>query len=1226
MPDDHAGRRARARSTTSPKAEKKYRLGLSLMAQQRFEEAARTFEAAIRHAPKDPVLWLNLAQAHRKQGRPEAAEAAARKAVRLDPSNELARRFLADALARQGRPDQAAQALAAAVGDADSVDALIEAGDALIQARQYTEALQKFMEAAARKPAFVPAHIGMGIAFARLGAPQAASECYRTAVALDRSHVRAWASLVHESMHACCWKSLAEDLKQLRAAMANGAAHQVEPFVLLSFPQFSAAEHRRCAQAFAATQLADIRPLPSVDRAQRGKGRLRIGYLSNDFYEHATSYLLAHVLELHDRGRFEIFLYSYGPDDRSPMRRRIEAAAERFVEMREMSARAMAERIRADAIDILVDLKGYTFGSRPEVLAWRAAPVQASFLGYPGTLGTPVVDYLITDPIVTPPEAAADYDEKFAYLPDCYQPNDRKRPIGTPMSRAECGLPERGFVFCCFNNTYKITPQMFDIWCRLLAQVEGSVLWLLDANLQAKDTLRAEARARGVDPARLIFAPTLPLAQHLARLANADLVLDTLPYNAHTTASDALWAGVPVVTCPGETFASRVAASLLHAAELSELVAASLEEYASIALRLAQEPSALAARRDKLRSRRSTCALFDSERYARNLEALYERMFERWRSGRPADHLPPEQRGPIRAVICDVTGGENTGVEAPHVRSERRAPAATTSPGSPDDRELVKLRTALSLRPYDASLQTAYESALRLRREAARPGAIGLIITCEKYFERALRLHAKLSALNALPLWLVVGRGANVPAHADLVQVDAPDDYESLPKKVRAAFVHAYERHGCAVFKIDDDLQITDGTRFVDDVRALIGGAVDYAGFEVGSPDHDRTWHWNKCRDAALNRMPYGKRYRGTWANGPFYYLSAAALRAFALATLRFPSEIDGELYEDKFIGDTLRAEGIRLAPLPAGAAGVAADNLPPAPLATPAAPPPARMTSPWAVQRLAHACPAESEDRPLKVAVVTPYYKEDRALLERCIKSVRAQSYETTHILVADGLPQNWIDETGVRHVRLDHPHADFGDTPRAIGGLLAVSEGFDAVCFLDADNWLDEQHVAICVATALANHAADYVVARRRLVRVDGSVLPVAPTEDNDGHIDTSCLFLLRGAFHTIARWATMPRPLACIGDRVFTATMRLEGLRAVRTGQVTVNYLCTWATFFRLAGEDPPPYAKENVDPTNALRWFHGLEAADRRIADRLVGGRLQLPPPHGDAVAQAAYSVA
>lgn len=246
-----------------------------------------------------------------------------------------------------------------------------------------------------------------------------------------------------------------------------------------------------------------------------------------------------------------------------------------------------------------------------------------------------------------------------------------------------------------------------------------------------------------------------------------------------------------------------------------------------------------------------------------------------------------------------------------------------------NDRELAAIRDALSLHPYDTALQTRYESSLQQRRGPSRAGAIGLIITCEKYFDRALRLHAKLSALNTLPLQLVVGRGARVPVHVDLLEIDAPDDYESLPRKVREAFLHAHERHGCAVFKIDDDLQITDAVRFSENVRALLGADIDYAGFKVGCAAHDRTWHWGKCREATLNRTPYGRRFLGPWANGPFYYLSAIALRAFALSALRFPAEIEGELYEDKFVGDTLRAEGIRLSPLEAGSAGVAADNLP---------------------------------------------------------------------------------------------------------------------------------------------------------------------------------------------------------------------------------------------------------------------------------------------------------
>ncbi len=1207
MRNSMAAGAAQRPSKVVPKAENKYQQGLALMRHGRWDEAARAFEAAIERSPKDALFWLNLAQARRKLGRAESAIEAARRAVELDPDSALARRMLGQCLNESGLHEHAAAALDARVGtDAERATALTERGLALQRAGQMRASIEPLLEAARLEPTAIKTYIALSDAFKGLDMPEAAWECQRTAVALDANNPYLLCSLIHLGLSACKWEGLNEATTRLAELCAAGAGPAPVPFMHLSVPGASAQQHLRTAQAHCARTTGHVQPLPPVDVAQRRAGRIRVGYFSNDFHSHATAYLMARVLELHDRSAFEVFAYSYGPDDGSPMRRRLAAAVEHFVDVQHESARTTAERIRADGIDVLVDLKGYTLNARTEVLAFRPAPTQVNYLGYPGTMGAPFIDYIVTDQVVTPPSMADDYKEKFAYLPDSYQPNDDTRPIGPPPPRAQCGLPDDAFVFCCFNNTYKITPEIFDVWCRLLQAVPDSVLWLLDANLQAKHNLWREAQARGVARERVIFAPKWPYERHLLRIQHADLFLDNQPYNAHTTASDALWAGVPIVTFPGPTFAARVAASLLQAAGVTETIAASLAEYESIALRLARAPQELASLRARLLANRGTCALFDSRSLARNLEHLYERMFERWRSGQPADHLLPVQRGPVGALICDETRRENTGSAPPHIRSERTAASPTTSPASPDNRQLAKLRTALSLRPYDASVQSAYESALTLRREAARPDAIGLIITCENYFERALRLHAKLSALNVLALRLVVGRGANVPAHADLVEVDAPDDYESLPKKVRSAFLHAYERYGCAVFKIVDDLQITDGTRFVDDVRALIRGAVDYAGFEVGSPDHDRTWHWNKCRDAVLNRMPYGKRFRGTWAQGPFYYLSAAALRAFALASLRFPSEMDGELYEDKFVGDTLRAEGIRLAPLPAGAAGVAADNFAAAPRVAPAAPRAASTMSPWAAQRLAHACPAERADRPLAVAVVTPYYKEDRRLIERCIESVRAQTYAATHFVVADGFAQAWLDGAGVRHLRLDLAHADFGNTPRAIGGLLAVSEGFDAVCFLDADNWLEKDHVAACVAAALDGSRPDYVVARRRFVRMDGSVLPVEATEDDrHGHVDTNCLFLLRGAFHAIARWATMPRPLASIGDRVYVATLRSEGLQAVRIDRVTVNYLCTWAPLFRLVGEEPPAYAKPNVDATSAIEWWKSARAEAGGIVDRLIG---------------------
>ncbi|SPJ17804.1 conserved hypothetical protein [Burkholderiales bacterium] len=372
-----------------------------------------------------------------------------------------------------------------------------------------------------------------------------------------------------------------------------------------------------------------IVPLPAPTARPAG-APIRVGYVSSDLHEHATAYLIAELFERHDRNHFEIHAYSYGENDGSPMRRRIEAAiGENFVDAREMATTALADRIRGDAIDVLIDLKGYTLYSRNDVFAYRAAPIQVNFLGFPGSLGSRNYDYVIGDPIVTPLEHADGFTEKIAQLANCYQPNDRRRPVVAPSDRARWGLPQDAFVFCCFNSNYKITPQIFDRWCSLLRQVDDTVLWLFVANPQARKNILAEAQLRGIDPGRLFWASGLPLADHLARIQAADLFLDTLPVNAHTTASDALWAGLPVLTVLGESFASRVAASLLIAAGLPELVAADLDNYERIALELARERGRLLELRERLAASRETCALFDSARYTRDFEALIARMVER---------------------------------------------------------------------------------------------------------------------------------------------------------------------------------------------------------------------------------------------------------------------------------------------------------------------------------------------------------------------------------------------------------------------------------------------------------------------------------------------------------------------------------------------------------------------------------------------------------------------
>ncbi|TAN54930.1 MAG: hypothetical protein EPN20_20950, partial [Magnetospirillum sp.] len=337
----------------------------------------------------------------------------------------------------------------------------------------------------------------------------------------------------------------------------------------------------------------------------------------------------------HDRDRFRITAYSCGEDDGSAMRRRLEGAFDRFVDLCPVDDAEAVRRIHGDEVDILVDLTGYTTGTRTAILAARPAPVQVNYLGFPGTMGADFIDYIIVDSIVAPPDQQPNFAERLVRLPHSYQANDTRRPIAAQRpSRSECGLPERGFVFCCFNNTFKITPILFDVWMRLLAMVPGSVLWLFQANDKVGDRLKAEAARRGVDPARLIFAARRDLPDHLARHDCADLFLDTLPYNAHTTASDALWAGLPVLTCRGGTFAGRVAASLLSAVGLPELITESREEYESLALALARDPARLAALRQKLRQNRHAAPLFDSAGFTRDLEAAYSRMWDTWCAGR----------------------------------------------------------------------------------------------------------------------------------------------------------------------------------------------------------------------------------------------------------------------------------------------------------------------------------------------------------------------------------------------------------------------------------------------------------------------------------------------------------------------------------------------------------------------------------------------------------------
>lgn len=445
---------------------------------------------------------------------------------------------------------------------------------------------------------------------------------------------------LNRSRQMCEWDEFAQSTADARDVIGQAQSGHVPPFFLLSVPGINAREHRDCSELWTRDRVAAS--LPERDRLafrydESAQGKLRVGYLSNDFHEHATARLLVESIEAHDRDRFELHAFSFGSDDGGAMRRRLNTAFDVFHDVSALNDAEIAQAVHGAGIGILVDLKGFTRGARTGVMMLRPAPVQVNFLGYPGTLGGDICDYIITDPFMTPLATSSDYSESFAYMPHSYQPHGRGDALGKRPARAAVGLPDAGFVFCCFNQAYKFTPPVFDLWCRLLDATPGSVLWLLCAE-QAEGNLRGEALRRGVSPDRLVFAPDMKQREHLDRLQLADLVLDTSPYGAHTTASDALWAGVPVVTCAGETFPSRVAGSLLHAVGLSELIATSEEDYFAVALTLASDVELFEACKAKLRRNRLTTPLFDVAAYTLALEELYTTMWERHREG--GSHRP----------------------------------------------------------------------------------------------------------------------------------------------------------------------------------------------------------------------------------------------------------------------------------------------------------------------------------------------------------------------------------------------------------------------------------------------------------------------------------------------------------------------------------------------------------------------------------------------------------
>jgi len=487
-------------------------------------------------------------------------------------------------------------------------------------------------------PAFAAAHQGSGFSLMRLQRFQAATESYDKAIAIEAGRKYLRGMRVYAQMQICDWTNLTSELQRLSEGLRVHEPVSV-PFPMLALTD-SAALHRSAAEICAQNEHPRDRSLGPILPWARSE-KIRIGYFSSDFCEHAVSLVAAELFEMHDRSRFDITAFAFGPRPNDPMRARLERAFDRFLEVRDKSDMDVALMARSLRIDIAVDLNGYTEYSRTNIFALRAAPIQINYLGYPGTMGAEYMDYLIADQTVVPEAQRCHYAEKIVYLPNCYLPHDSTCAIAsTEFTREELGLPRGGFVFCCFNNNYKIVPNTFSSWMRILTRTDNSVLWLAQNDPTTARNLRREAERSGVEGERLVFSSRVDsLAKHLARLRSADLFLDTLPYNAHASATDSLWAGLPLITRRGEAFAGRVAASLLTAVGLPELITSTEAQYEDLAVQLATNPQLLGAIKAKLRRNRSNAPLFDTRLFTKHLETAYVRIVDRHSAGLPPDHI-----------------------------------------------------------------------------------------------------------------------------------------------------------------------------------------------------------------------------------------------------------------------------------------------------------------------------------------------------------------------------------------------------------------------------------------------------------------------------------------------------------------------------------------------------------------------------------------------------------
>ena len=606
----------------------------------KFGAAIDSYKQALKFKPDYAEAYNNMGVALNDKGDLEAAIDSYKHALKIKPDFAEAFYNMGGALKNKGDLEAAIDSYKQALKiKPDYADAYNNMGSALKDKGDLEAAIDSYKLALKIKPDYADAYNNMGGTLEQKGEFEAAIDCYKQALKIKPDYQVSLARKLHLQSHICDWSGLEQDRSLI--GLLGTKKEPVVPWLLLAFED-SPALHRIRSEIYTVSLYGNIQPLKAAPQPNKKPKKLRVGYFSADFHLHPVAYLIAKVLEMHDRSQFEIYGYSIGPNVDDNMRKRITKSLDVFINVKGMNDQEIALLARNDKIDIAIDLTGYTKNNCAGIFAYRAAPVQMNYLGYPVTMGADFIDYIIADQVLIPNGNEHYYSEQILRLPHSYMPADNSRKISArQISRHEMGLPEAGFVFCCFNNNYKISPHEFDIWMRILLKVEGSVLWLSNSNAWSADNLYKEAEARGVDPSRIIFAGRVPMEEHLARHKLADLFLDTFAYNAHATASEALWAGLPIVTKAGKGSTSRAAASLLTAVGLPELITQTEKDYETLILQLANHPEQLTQIRQKLEYNRLSTPLFDTELYTKHLEDGYQQAYQRYFDGK----LP-------KAILC----------------------------------------------------------------------------------------------------------------------------------------------------------------------------------------------------------------------------------------------------------------------------------------------------------------------------------------------------------------------------------------------------------------------------------------------------------------------------------------------------------------------------------------------------------------------------------------------